>query len=127
MEEPNSGGYLRRMGHIVLLGELYNYKLVDSRYARLHRFQTGMAKHDGSDFALIVDACTPLPSLWWFILSAMSVQNEKASPYAFCQCYMQDGHCWSWTIRQASQCRRSQGMQIASADIWMYYDIPPLH
>lgn len=31
LEEPHLGTYQRRMGHIVLLGDMYNYKLVDSR------------------------------------------------------------------------------------------------
>ncbi|KAK9828252.1 hypothetical protein WJX74_005743 [Apatococcus lobatus] len=31
LEEPHQGTYQRRMGHIVLLGDMYNYKLVDSR------------------------------------------------------------------------------------------------
>ncbi|KAK9868805.1 hypothetical protein WJX84_002149 [Apatococcus fuscideae] len=40
MEEPHLGTYQRRMGHIVLLGEMYNYKLVDSRiiFDTLHLF-----------------------------------------------------------------------------------------
>ena len=31
LESPESGDYQRQVGHLRLLGELYNYRLVDSR------------------------------------------------------------------------------------------------
>lgn len=31
LEAPQAGGYQRRVGHMRLLGELYNYRVVDSR------------------------------------------------------------------------------------------------
>jgi hypothetical protein len=34
LEEPEAGGYQKRVGHMRLLGELYNYRLVDSKCAR---------------------------------------------------------------------------------------------
>lgn len=31
LETPQAGAYQRRMGHMRLLGELYNYRIVDSK------------------------------------------------------------------------------------------------
>ena len=35
MEAPDSGTYQQRVGHMRLLGEMYNFRLVDSRYVLL--------------------------------------------------------------------------------------------
>lgn len=33
LEAPEAGAYQKRVGHMRLLGELYNYRLLDSKHA----------------------------------------------------------------------------------------------
>lgn len=35
LESPEGGTYQQRVGHMRLLGEMYNFRLVDSRYASI--------------------------------------------------------------------------------------------
>lgn len=43
LEAPDSGTYQQRVGHMRLLGEMYNFRLVDSRYAMNLYFVTNPA------------------------------------------------------------------------------------
>lgn len=45
LEAPDSGTYQQRVGHMRLLGEMYNFRLVDSRF--------GGTRPDSSDLMVL--------------------------------------------------------------------------